>query len=62
LAIERTRAWCCYCTFGGKTNVIDLGLGGTRVIISLQENWIFYTVSAKLAVHFHDKGVVGALT
>ena len=47
-------AWYC-CTFGAKINVIDFGFGGTRVAISL-ENWIFYTVLAKLALHFHDRG------
>jgi hypothetical protein len=55
-AIEKTRAWCCY-TFGTKTNVIDFGFGGTRVAISLQDNWIFYTASEKTGRLFPQQKV-----
>jgi len=57
-AIEKSSAWCC-CTFGAKTNVIGFGFGGTQVAISPQDNWIFYTASEKLAVHFHNRGCSG---
>ena len=59
-AIEKAHAWRC-CTFGAKTVVIDFGFGGTRVTISLQDNWIFYAMLGKLVVYFHDS-VVGVLT
>jgi hypothetical protein len=38
-AIEKPRIRRC--TFGTKTNVIDFGFEGTRIIISQQGDWIF---------------------
>jgi hypothetical protein len=35
-AIKKTRA--SPCTFSTKTNIIDFGFGGTRVVISMQDN------------------------
>jgi hypothetical protein len=52
-AIEKTRIRRC--TFG-TTNNIDFGFGGTRIVISQQDNWIIYTVSEKSVAYFHDKG------
>jgi hypothetical protein len=35
-AIKKTRA--SPCTFSTKNNIIDFGFGGTRVVISMQDN------------------------
>jgi hypothetical protein len=47
-AIEKTRIWLC--TFGTKTAVVDFGFGGIQLVVSQQDNWIFYTVSEEIRV------------
>jgi hypothetical protein len=59
-AIEK--ALVCYRTLGTKATIIDFGFGGTRVVISQQDNWIFYAILEKLVRLFPQQRVVGVLT
>jgi hypothetical protein len=38
---------------------ISFGFGGTQVAVARRDNWLFYSMSEKLAVHFHTGGCSG---
>lgn len=37
-------------TFGAKTPVVDFGIGGIRLVVFQQDNWIIYTASKEIRV------------